>query len=161
MEPHEHVEQLDLKEQKKKKHSSTALMLNVSITVLLLVIGYFSYGYITRDHQAFTQEVQPSQPQKVIQLDVLNGSRIKGAASRVTNCLRTGGFDVVEMKNYKTNNVHQTVVIDRVGDLSSARRVAHALGVSEKNIVQQINPDYFVDVSVIVGEDIASLKLSP
>ena len=161
MEPHEHIEQLDLKAQKKQKHGSTALVFNASIVALLLVIVYFSYGYITRDHPALTQEVQQPQIQKVIQLDVLNGSRVKGAASRVTNCLRTGGFDVVEMKNYKTNNVHQTVVIDRVGDLSSARRVARALGVSEKNIVQQLNPDYFVDVSVIVGEDVASLKLFP
>jgi hypothetical protein len=47
-----------------------------------------------------------------------------------------------------------------VGNLASARKVAMVLGVSDKNIIQQINPDYFVDVSVIVGEDVSSLKLA-
>ncbi len=159
MEPHEHVEQLDIKEHKKQKHKLTALWQNTGIVVMLLVVGYFSYAYMTRNDKA-TADAAQAKPLKVIQLDVLNGSRIKGAASRVTNSLRLNGFDVVEMKNYKTNNIHQTVVIDRVGDLLSARRVAQALGVSEKYIIQQINPDYFVDVSVIVGEDYSSLKLS-
>ena len=159
METHEHIEQLELKNQKTNKRKSTTLVLNASIAGLLLIVGYFSYGYMTRS--ADTVTVDDDQPHlQVIQLDVLNGSRIKGAASLVTSRLRGGGFDVVEMKNYKTNNIHQTVVIDRVGNLSSARRVAFALGISERNIIQQINPDYFVDVSVIVGEDVSSLKLS-
>lgn len=161
MEPHEHIEQREIQELKKRKRSSTMMMLNICIPAFILVIGYFAYGYMTRDGQSSPpRDAQGAPAQKVIQLDVLNGSRVKGAASRVTSCLRSGGFDVVEMKNYKTNNVHQTVVIDRVGNLASARKVALVLGVPDKNIIQQINPDYFVDVSVIVGEDVSSLKLA-
>ena len=65
---------------------------------------------------------------------------------------------MVEMKNYSSFRVAETLVIDRVGDLAAARRVAGALGVRESNVVQQINPDYFVDVSVVIGEDYTSLK---
>jgi hypothetical protein len=74
------------------------------------------------------------------------------------NYLRVNGFDVVEMKNYKVSNIPHTIVVDRVGDLAAARRVASALGVSEKNVIQQLNPDYFVDVSVIIGTDYSSLQ---
>ncbi|HEV8537900.1 MAG TPA: LytR C-terminal domain-containing protein [Bacteroidota bacterium] len=130
------------------------------VVALLAVIGYFSFAFMTKNDTSSGGEGNQAKPLKVIQLDVLNGSRIRGAAARVTSHLRTGGFDVVEMKNYKMNNVHQTVVIDRVGNLASAHRVARALGVSEKNVVQQINPDYFVDVSVIIGEDFSSLKIA-
>jgi len=63
------------------------------------------------------------------------------------------------MKNYKTFSVAHTLVVDRVGDLTLARRVAASLGVAEKNVVQQINQDYFVDVSVIIGADYPSLRV--
>jgi hypothetical protein len=39
--------------------------------------------------------------------------------------------------------------------------VALALGIEASHIVQQINPDYFVDVSVLIGMDHQSLKPSP
>jgi hypothetical protein len=48
-------------------------------------------------------------------------------------------------------------VVDRIGDLAAARRVARSLGVADNNVIQQINPDYFVNVSVIIGEDFAGL----
>jgi len=42
--------------------------------------------------------------------------------------------------------------------LTAAQRVARALGVKEGNVIQQINPDYFVDVSVIIGKDFTQLN---
>ena len=137
---------------------SLKLTLNVLIAVMLIVVGYFSYTFIARSSVVPEKDKTPPQSQKVIQLDVLNGCGVKGIAVKFTNYLRTKGFDVVEMKNYKTFNIQHTVVVDRVGDLASARRIALTLGVAEKNIVQQINPDYFVDVSVIIGEDYSSLR---
>ena len=160
MEPHEHIDQLDMKESKRRKRRTASFVLNVAIVALLLIVGYFSYAFMTKNTTPSADEKAQTNPPKVIQLDVLNGCRIRRAAARVTSYMRAHGFDVVEMKNYKTNNMRQTVVVDRIGDLASARRVAQALGVSEKNVIQQINPDYFVDVSVIIGEDFSSLKLS-
>jgi len=160
MEPHEHIEPIDAKKRGEGKRTATTLVLNVAIVALLLIIGYFSYTILARNGLASGDATAKAANSRMIQLDVLNGCRITGAAAKVTRSLRTSGFDVVEMKNYKMSNVRQTVVIDRVGDLASARRVAQALGVPEKNVVQQLNPDYFVDVSVIIGEDFPSLKLS-
>ena len=144
----------------RERSGSTKHFLNILIVMLILLVGYFSYAFLSRDSSA--QQVKPEQkspaPSRVIQLDVLNGCGAKGVAARLTNFLRSSGFDVVEMKNYKTSHIPQTMVVDRVGNLSVARRVAASLGISEKNVIQQINPDYFVDVSVIIGEDYANLQ---
>ncbi|HUN66992.1 MAG TPA: LytR C-terminal domain-containing protein [Bacteroidota bacterium] len=137
-----------------------SMALNVAIVLTFLAIAYFSYTYIARSASAPAEapQTKPAPAAKVIQLDVLNGCGARGAASRVTGVLRNAGFDVVEMKNYKVRTVEKTLVVDRVGNLAAARRVASALGVPESNIVQQINPDYFVDVSVILGADYAVLS---
>src|SRR5437016_1314583 len=114
------------------------LVLNVVIGALALLVAAGSYALFLRPQpKAEPVPVKPS----VLQLDVQNGCGSKGAAARFTSFLRANGFDVVEMKNYKTSHIPQTLVIDRVGDLAAARRVASSLGVSQNNIIQQINPD--------------------
>ncbi len=129
-------------------------VLNATIAALILLLGVLSYTVFHKPPPP------PAPPPKPLQLDVQNGCGTKGAAARFTSFLRANGYDVVEMKNYKTSHISHTLVIDRIGDLSSARRVASSLGVPESYIIQQINPDYFVDVSVIVGEDYADLRPS-
>ena len=114
-------------------------------------------GQPNQPQQAGKQDTSGGRPAKVIQLDVLNGCGAKGAGIKMTGFLRAHGFDVVEMKNYKSFHVQQTLIVDRIGDLGAARRVAAALGVNEKNVIQKINPDYYVEVSVIIGKDFMEL----
>lgn len=137
------------------------LILNTAIVILAGVVGYLSYTYMARSSspQPASRSQSETRSARILQMDVLNGCGVRGAGAKITGVLRQSGFDVVEMKNYKTFNVPQSLVVDRVGDLAAARRVAAALGISEKQIVQQINPDYFVDVSVIIGSDFNSLRM--
>lgn len=95
---------------------------------------------------------------QVIQLDVLNGTREAKLAQRVTDYLRTQGFDVVEMGNYKSAPVETTLVLDRTGNIEAAREVARVLGVPESNVRTQIDRSLFLDVSVILGNDFAHLN---
>jgi len=143
------------------RRSSLKLFLNLLIVLVTAVVVYLSYAYLSRGSTPPEPAAQlhPT-PGHVIQLDVLNGSGARGAAARVTSFLRSRGFDVVEMKNYKSSRIAQTLVVDRIGDLSNARRVAAALGVPEKRVIQQLNPDYFVDVSVVIGGDFSELQSS-
>lgn len=132
----------------------------VFTTVLLLSVGcagFLSYLFYAEGKKPEQPPAAPVIPSKVIQLDVLNGCGAKGAGARYMAFLRGAGFDVVELKNYSSSAVARTIVIDRVGNLAAAQRVAAALGVAGTNVVQQLNPDYFVDVSVVIGEDHASL----
>ncbi len=141
-----------------KKLRSTGF--SALLVLFLAVVGVLAYSFIQRNVldppvESDRANVPPGQ---VIQIDLLNGCGVNGAASKFTNYLRARGYDVVEMKNYKTFDVKESLIIDRAGDIETAKRVAYALGVRETNIIQQINHDYFVDVSVVVGKDFGLLK---
>jgi hypothetical protein len=139
-----------------------ALALNVLIGLLVIIVGYLSYSLLNRN--VLQPPVDAGRagvaPGEIIQIDVLNGSGLQGAANDCTSYLRARGFDVVEMRNYKTSDVEESLVIDRVGNTVNAEKVAYALGIKKQNIVQQLNQDYYVDVSVVLGKDVKSLKPS-
>ena len=134
---------------------------NVVTTVLFLSVGcaaFLGYLFYAEGKKPPAPVPAPVVPSKVIQLDVQNGCGAKGAGAKFTQFLRASGFDVVDVKNYSSSRVARTLVIDRLGNLSAAKKVAAALGVAESNVIQQINPDYFVAVSVVIGEDYPSLN---
>lgn len=134
--------------------------MNVLIALLVIVVGYLAYSFVSRNVlkppvDATKGNVPAGQ---VIQIDLLNGCGVPGAAQKITGYLRARGYDVVEMKNYKTFDVKESLIIDRSGNVEIAKKVAYALGVKDRNIIQQLNHDYFVDVSVVVGKDFTLLK---
>jgi hypothetical protein len=133
---------------------------NIVTTLLFLSVGCAAFlGYLFyAEGKKPEPPPAPVIPSKVIQLDVQNGCGAKGAGAKFTAFLREAGFDVVDVKNYSSSRVERTLVIDRLGNLAAAKKVAAALGVGESNIIQQINPDYFVAVSVVIGEDYSSLN---
>jgi len=96
-------------------------------------------------------------------LDVLNGCGVTGVADRFTDYLRARDFDVVEIGNYKVNgninyNIDETFVIDRIGNKANAIKVAEILGIEKVKVIQQLNDDYFLDVSLVIGKDYYKLK---
>ena len=136
------------------------LALNALIAVLAIVVAWLLYAFVVRHvlrPPVDTGRVGTS-GREVIQIDVLNGSGLDGAATTCTAYLRSRGYDVVEMRNYKTFDVGESLVIDRAGNVENARKVAYALGIRKENVIQQINEEYFVDVSVLIGRDFRSLK---
>ncbi|HUI10340.1 MAG TPA: LytR C-terminal domain-containing protein [Bacteroidota bacterium] len=155
-----------------KRHRSTAaspsrkdirtVVLDVIIGALGLLVLVLAWSFLSRT--VFHPPVDPvrsgSPARSTIQLDVLNGCGVAGAGTAMTAYLRARGFDVVEYRNYRNFDVQETLVIDRAGSRENAEKVAYALGVGAGNIIQQINEDYYVDVSVLIGRDYASLKSS-
>ena len=101
---------------------------------------------------------EANKPSKIIQLEVLNGCGISGVAEKFTNHLRQNNFDVVQVGNYSSFDIDNTLVVDRTGKRVNALKVAEALGIDPKNVIQQINNDYFLDVSLIIGRDFNHLK---
>lgn len=98
-------------------------------------------------------------PQRdVIQVNVLNGCGVGGVGQRMTGYLRSAGYDVVEMGNYKTFDVKQSIVIDRSGNGEVSKKIAADLGIDPKNVVQQLSSEYFVTASVVIGKDFKSLR---
>ena len=93
-----------------------------------------------------------------IQLEVLNGTTEPKIAQRVREALRSGGFDVVDVGNYKLSNVERTMVIARTPDRSAAEAVASFFGIDKSRVLQQPDKNLYLDCSVIVGKDITQLR---
>jgi hypothetical protein len=139
------------------------LVLNIIIAVLVIVVIFLAWSFVSTSVvntpvEWTTKQGGRTTSGEIIQLDVLNGCGASGVAQKFTDFLRKRNFDVVQSGNYQTFDVEHSLVIDRTGDMESARKVAHALGIDEKNIVQQINPDYYLHVSVVIGRDYQDLK---
>ena len=76
----------------------------------------------------------------------------------MTKYCRTLGYDVVEMGNYKSFDVEETLVIDRSGKMETAKLLAQQIGVSSKNVVQQFSNEHIVVASIVIGKDFNKLK---
>lgn len=145
----------------KVKTSQSSLIINFLIVFLSLVIILLGYSLSRKILAANKSEVQTINSRKstdVVQVEVLNGCGIPGAADNFTSYLRQHHFDVVQIGNYISFDVEKTLVIDRVGNTANADKVADALGIDRKNIIQQINKNYFLDVSIVIGKDFETLK---
>ncbi len=135
----------------------------VFLTVLLLALAVLLVGLVYR-------VIEPPAPSaervdnpaeligEVLQIQVLNGAGQPGAARTVTEYLRSRGFDVVEHGNRHPFDVDDTHVIDRVGSHSAAMRVARSLGLGESAVVEDIDPRFYVDVTVVIGRDFQQLR---
>jgi len=93
----------------------------------------------------------------IIQADVLNGCGVGGIADRFTDFLRNNKVDVVYSGNYIRFDMDETLVIDRTGNKANALKVAEILGVSKSNVIQQLNKEYLLDVSIVIGRDYYNL----
>jgi len=103
-------------------------------------------------------EHRSEQISQIIQVEVLNGCGVSGLAERFTDFLRNRKIDVVSMGNYKSFEIDKSFVIDRIGNLSNAYKVAELLNIKKENVIQQINEEYFLDVSIVIGRDFNELK---
>jgi hypothetical protein len=87
-----------------------------------------------------------------IRVQVLNGCGVPGAGSSLASLLRRGeGIDVIEIGNADSFEFESSVVVDRAGNRTAARRVAEVLG--EPPVVLQRTLERRFDVTVIVGYD--------
>jgi hypothetical protein len=142
--------------------STNNLLLNTAIGFLSLLLFILIAALFTRIiyPRIFNErtELQSQLISEIIQIEVLNGCGVSGVANAYTSLLRKNGFDVVETGNFETFDVQETIIISRSGEMSNAYRVANALGVSEKNVILESSPDFYLDVSVIIGHDFEQLN---
>lgn len=136
--------------------------MSAALVVLGAVVIVLTYSLVTR---ALTPRVDPLRENStgklvgdIIQVEVRNGCGVSGLAATTTMYLRQQGFDVVEVGDYHSFNEAHSRVVDRVGDLESAKKVAAALGIPEERVVQEIGEEFYLDASVILGRDYAGLR---
>lgn len=129
-------------------------LMGAAIAVLGLFVLVLAYNFVTR--VTLLPDQEDGTAQEIIQVEVRNGCGIGGLAGVMTLFLREHGYDVVEVGDYESFNVARSMVIDRVGNLETARKVAEELGI--RQVEQDIRPEYFLDASVVIGLDYETLR---
>lgn len=101
--------------------------------------------------------VNEDDPRSTIQVDVVNASGRQGAGRHTLEFLRERGFDVVKISSTE-DRPKRSLVIDRMGDKVSARKIANALGIADTLIVTEIDSMRFVRATIMLGSDIDKLE---
>ena len=145
----------------KRRAGWTNVVFNVMLVGLGLAVLVLLYGLIARNVSTSVDTTREANPTglvgDIIQVEVRNGCGVSGLAESMTQFLRHEGFDVVEVGNYTSFNQPKTLVVDRVGNLEAARKIATAIGLPEDRVVQEVRQDYFLDASVVIGLDYETL----
>lgn len=145
-----------------KSHHQFNPFIHVSIVILSLVILFLSYRLLDKLNvfSANDELDELANSGKIIQIEVLNGCGVDGIADTFTEKLRKKNFDVVHTGNYRSFDIDESIIIDRAGNFYNAEMLAEAVGVDENHIITQINRNYFLDVSLIIGKDFKLLSLN-
>ena len=152
----EEERQAILKRKKRRK-------LLIIVPILLLVLIPLGYGLLERN--VLRPKVDPTverrnmrvRADEHIQINVINACGASGVAKKFSEFLRARKFDVPEYGNAE-EVVRQSIVIDRVGDSLSARKVAYALGINPERVVTEIDSSLFVRATVVIGADYTGLR---
>lgn len=148
--------------QRSSKNRSTPLFLNTAIGFLGVLLFILIVSFITRilfpriENQRALEE--SGFVTNIIQLEVLNGCGVPGMATRYTDKIREFGFDVVETGNFDHFNVKTSFILSRSGSLENAQRVAKAIGVDDAQILIEESPDFYLDVTLVIGADYENLN---
>jgi hypothetical protein len=129
------------------------VLLTLVVLALLVSWGWSMFGPRELKMPSF-----PHRGRHVIRVQVLNGSGEPNVGARVASFLRSGGYQVTEVRNADRNDHFASFVVARRSDLSLAEEVAHYLG-GPPLIRQEWGSE--ADVTVLVGSDRSRLKLEP
>jgi hypothetical protein len=97
--------------------------------------------------------IKPQNVQQLIQVEVLNGCGVSGIGDGFTDVLRAKGIDVVKTGNYRSFDIDNTFIIDRLGKIETANRVADSLNLDKRFIITEKNKSYFLDLTIVIGKD--------
>lgn len=144
----------------KKQDFSKNLIFNISILILIIINSFLAYSLVKTisfsNGNADVNLLKDSTKAR-IQIEVLNGCGVSGVADKLTEHLRSNNVDVVNFGNYRSFEIEKSILICRNEKVKNAEIVAAVVGLDQQNIIQQINPDYLLDVTFILGKDFRNL----
>lgn len=142
-----------------KRRTTITNLLDAAIVLLVLFIGLQAYGIATDGPRPLSVPApETADTARVpVQINVLNGCGVAGVGLTMTTFCRQASYDVVEMGNYRSFDVQESMVIDRSGKKEEAQRLAALLGIRPGNVVQQFSNEHIVAASVVIGRDYRSL----
>lgn len=88
-----------------------------------------------------------------IKIKILNGTDVPGLARRMRERLIREGMNVVEFGTSPYKKLNRSIIINRRGNIGSARRVAELTEI--KNVFHVIDNTQLHNILIIIGEDMA------
>ena len=85
-------------------------------------------------------------------IEVLNGTKLMGLATRTANLLRNQRYEVISAKNAENANQEKTTIIDRTGNPEQAQKLADLLR-CKKIVVQNDAPEGAAKITIVLGKD--------
>jgi LytR cell envelope-related transcriptional attenuator len=140
-----------------KNFLANAGLVSFGVLVAGLLMSFMFRMVISPPVDASLSENEQVGFEKVIQVSVLNACGESGIASKARNYLRKRGFDVVEIGNYESK-LDSSIVFDRLGDAKSSTKTAYAMGIHDKNIVQDLDSSLFLRCTIVLGKDFKTLN---
>jgi LytR cell envelope-related transcriptional attenuator len=152
------VREKKISTENKKEYLSKNFILNASILILVIINSVLAYSVFNAIPFNDSDDNYLKDSTAVrIQVEVLNGCGVSGVAEKLTDYLRLNNIDVVSLGNYRSFDIENSIIIGRNEKIHNAERVAAIVGLDNQNIIQQINPDYLLDVTFILGKDYRDL----
>jgi hypothetical protein len=124
--------------------------------ILTLFAVFLSYSILDKTGLIVSnnnQDIKPQNVQQLIQVEVLNGCGVSGVGDGLTGVLRAKGIDVVKTGNYRSFDIDNTFIIDRLGKMATANRVADSINLDKRLIITEKNKSYFLDLTIVIGKD--------
>jgi len=136
--------------------NNTNLFFIIASVILSLFAVFLLYSILDKTGLINSNDDKNTKPQNVqqlIQVEVLNGCGVAGIGDGLTDVLRSKGIDVVKTGNYRSFDIDNTFIIDRLGKIETANRVADSLNLDKRFIITEKNKSYFLDLTIVIGKD--------
>ena len=99
----------------------------------------------------FINDEGPSPVGDELNIEILNGPTNPGQAQSLRNYFVEYGFNIVHYGNALRSDYDKTLVIDRIGKPSLAKRIADIINCKE--VHTRIDKTLMVDVTIVIGND--------
>ncbi|MBK7498758.1 MAG: LytR C-terminal domain-containing protein [Ignavibacteriales bacterium] len=135
---------------------NTNLFFIIASVILSLFAVFLLYSILDKTgiiNSNDDKNTKPQNVQQLIQVEVLNGCGVAGIGDGLTDVLRSKGIDVVKTGNYRSFDIDNTFIIDRLGKIETANRVADSLNLDKRFIITEKNKSYFLDLTIVIGKD--------
>lgn len=148
--PEEYISKSPISEKNTSLFFIIASVILAIFAIFLLYSDLNKIGLLSFDDN---KTIKPQNVQQLIQVEVLNGCGVTGVGDGLTDILRAKGIDVVKTGNYRSFDIENTFIIDRLGKIETANRVADSLNLDKRFIITEKNKSYFLDLTIVIGKD--------
>jgi len=140
------------------KTANYTFIIALGILVVLMISSFIVRAFNPPVSSELAEGIQKTNEiECAIQVNIFNACGKDGLAKQVKEFLIQRGFDVVYIDNYHMN-IDNSMIIDRIGDVSSNNKVAYAMGIAPDCITTDIDSSQFVRSTIVIGKDYFTLK---